>query len=163
MLIYLPARCFLKTNTWYLILLNNICIEQGKMFFIWSNKIVCLAAPDCHKTADITAFTPKSRHWYKNPKLMIEEEFYWNNWICYDLVLVNDLIDHLMQDFWFGGRILHTTVATKFGSKMFRHFSGLHSLLSPPTHVLSFSPYFKDSVEWSNILLVDLDLIDGCF
>ena len=46
------------------------------MFFIWSNKIVCLAAPDCHKTADITAFTPKSRHWYKNPKLMIEEEFY---------------------------------------------------------------------------------------
>ena len=44
-----------------------------------------------------------------------------------------------------------TTVATEFGCKMFRHFSGLHSLLSPPTHVLSFSPHFKDSVEWSNI------------
>ena len=46
---------------------------------------------------------------------------------------------------------LLTTMATEFGSKMFCHFLGLHSLLSPPTHVLSFPPHFKNSVEWSNI------------
>ena len=27
----------------------------------------------------------------------------------------------------------------------------VHSLLSPPTHVLTFPPHFKDSVEWSKI------------
>ena len=47
--------------------------------------------------------------------------------------------------------VYDTTVATEFGSKMFCHFLGLHSLLSPQTHVLSYSPPFKDSVEWSNI------------
>ena len=45
----------------------------------------------------------------------------------------------------------HTSMANKSGSKMFCHFLGLLSLLSPQTHVLSFSPHFKDSVEWSNI------------
>ena len=48
-------------------------------------------------------------------------------------------------------KVTTTTVATEFGSKMFRHFLGLHSLLSPPTHVLSFSPCSQDSVEWSNV------------
>ena len=43
----------------------------------------------------------------------------------------------------------HTSMAYKSGSKMFCHFLGLQSLLSPVTHILSSPPCSKDSVNIS--------------